>query len=130
MDAYRALKNLNKFRLHGKQITLAWAPGKGMKEKQWKEFWDLDSGASFIPIEKLDPQVTACKIFADITRRIRTIEKDGNLQVNMSELEEGGMFDEETMPEWMKSMRGVGRCSLSLYIFDLTIYILEFCPVQ
>ena len=53
----RALKNLNKFRLHGKQITLAWAPGKGMKEKQWKEFWDLDSGASFIPIEKLDPQV-------------------------------------------------------------------------
>ena len=53
----RALKNLNKFRLHGKQITLAWAPGKGMKEKQWKEFWDLDAGASFIPIEKLDPQV-------------------------------------------------------------------------
>ena len=31
MDANRALKNLNKFRLHGKQITLAWAPGKGMK---------------------------------------------------------------------------------------------------
>ena len=48
---------MNKFRLHGKQITLAWAPGKGMKEKQWKEFWDLDAGASFIPIEKLDPQV-------------------------------------------------------------------------
>merc|ERR550519_2507294 len=88
MDAYRALKNLNKFRLHGKQITLAWAPGKGMKEKQWKEFWDLDAGASFIPIEKLDPQV------------------------NMTELEEGGMFDEETMPEWMRSMRGVGRSSL------------------
>ena len=31
-------------------------------------------------------------------------------QVNMTELEEGGMFDEETMPEWMRSMRGVGRC--------------------
>ena len=28
----------------------------------------------------------------------------------MTELEEGGMFDEETMPEWMRSMRGVGRC--------------------
>ena len=25
----------------------------------------------------------------------------------MSALEEGGMFDEDTMPEWMKSMRGV-----------------------
>ena len=61
----RALKNLNKFRLHGKQITLAWAPGKGMKEKQWKEFWDLDSGASFIPIEKLDPQVNCAGIEID-----------------------------------------------------------------
>ena len=30
-----------------------------------------------------------------------------NPQVNMVLLEEGGMFDEETMPEWMKSMRGV-----------------------
>ena len=33
-----------------------------------------------------------------------------SFQVNMTELEEGGMFDEETMPEWMRSMRGVGRC--------------------
>ena len=73
MDANRALKNLNKFRLHGKQvrglndyysflnyclqITLAWAPGKAMKDKQWKDYWDLDLGCSYIPIEKLDPQV-------------------------------------------------------------------------
>ena len=60
MDANRALKNLNKFRLHGKQITLAWAPGKGMKDKQWKDYWDLDLGCSYIPIEKLDPQVCQC----------------------------------------------------------------------
>lgn len=85
MDANRALKNLNKFKLHGKQITLAWAPGKGMKDKQWKDYWDLDLGCSYIPIEKLDPQV------------------------NMMELEEGGMFDEETMPDWMRSMRGVAH---------------------
>jgi len=25
----------------------------------------------------------------------------------MVELEEGGMFDEDTMPDWMRSMRGV-----------------------
>ena len=25
----------------------------------------------------------------------------------MVELEEGGMFDEDTMPDWMKTMRGV-----------------------
>jgi len=89
MDANRALKNLNKFKLQGKPITLAWAPGKGMKDKQWKDYWDLDLGCSYIPIEKLDPQV------------------------NMMELEEGGMFDEETMPDWMRSMRGVShRASL------------------
>jgi hypothetical protein len=28
-------------------------------------------------------------------------------QVDMVELEEGGMFDEDTMPDWMRSMRGV-----------------------
>ena len=57
MDAHRALKNLNKFRMHGKQITMAWAPGKGMKDKQWKDYWDVDLGVSYIPIDKLDPQV-------------------------------------------------------------------------
>ena len=57
MDANRALKNLNKFRLHGKQITLAWAPGKGMKDKQWKDYWDVDIGCSYLPIEKVTTQV-------------------------------------------------------------------------
>ena len=78
----RALKNLHKFRLHGKQITLAWAPGKGMKDKQWKDYWDLDLGSSYIPLDKI------------------------NSQVNMADLEEGGMFDEETLPDWLRSMRG------------------------
>ena len=31
MDAARALKNLDKFKLRGKGIHLSWAPGKGMK---------------------------------------------------------------------------------------------------
>ena len=57
MDANRALKNLNKFRLHGKQITLAWAPGKGMKDKQWKDYWDVDIGCSYLPLEKVTTQV-------------------------------------------------------------------------
>ena len=54
-----------------------------MKDKQWKDYWDVDLGVSYIPIDKLDPQV------------------------NMALLEEGGMFDDDTMPEWMKTMRGV-----------------------
>ena len=39
-----------------------------MKDKQWKDYWDLDLGCSYIPVEKL------------------------NSQVNMADLEEGGMF--------------------------------------
>ncbi len=54
-----------------------------MKDKQWRDYWDVDLGVSYIPIDKLDPQV------------------------NMAVLEEGGTFDDETMPEWMKTMRGV-----------------------
>lgn len=54
-----------------------------MKDKQWKDFWDVDLGVSYIPIDKLDPQV------------------------DMVTLEDGGTFDEDTMPEWMKTMRGV-----------------------
>ena len=39
-------------------FQIAWAPGKCMKEKQWKDYWDVELGVSYIPIEKLDPQVT------------------------------------------------------------------------
>ena len=53
-----------------------------MKDKQWKDYWDVDTGVSYIPHEKLDPHV------------------------NLVELEEGGMFDEETMPDWIRAMRG------------------------
>ena len=53
-----------------------------MKDKQWKDYWDLDLGCSYIPVEKL------------------------NSQVNMADLEEGGMFDDETLPDWMRTMKG------------------------
>ena len=46
-----------------------------MKDKQWKDYWDLDLGSSYIPLEKI------------------------NSQVNMADLEEGGMIDEETLPD-------------------------------
>ena len=37
---------------------IAWAPGKGMKDKQWKDYWDVELGVLYIPIDKLDPQVS------------------------------------------------------------------------
>ena len=60
-----------------------------MKDKQWKDHWDVDLGVSYIPIDKLDPQT------------------------DMPLLESGGMFDEDTMPEWMRTMRGVASSTSS-----------------
>jgi hypothetical protein len=60
-----------------------------MKDKQWKDYWDVSLGVSYIPIEKLDPQV------------------------DMVALEDGGTFDDDTMPEWMKNMRGVAPNSMT-----------------
>ena len=53
-----------------------------MKERQWKDYWDVEMGVSYIPYDKLDASV------------------------NLVELEEGGTFDEETIPDWIRNMRG------------------------
>ena len=63
---------------------IAWAPGKCMKDKQWKDYWDVEYGVSYIPYDKLDHHV------------------------NLIDLEEGGTFDEETIPDWIKNMRSSG----------------------
>ena len=34
-----------------------------MKDKQWKDYWDIDLGVSYIPISKLDPQVRVCLLY-------------------------------------------------------------------
>ena len=50
-----------------------------MKGREWKDYWEGDYGVSYIPWSKL------------------TKDTDYDL------LEEGGMLDQETMPEWLKS---------------------------
>lgn len=57
---------------------MAWAPGKGMKGKHYKDYWDVELGVSFIPYEK--------------------IPEDADLDL----LEEGGMFDDETIPQRLR----------------------------
>lgn len=59
-------------------LQLAWAPGKGVKAKEWKDFWEVDQGVSYIPWAK----------FSQLT--------------DLEALEEGGSFDEETLPPWMR----------------------------
>lgn len=61
-------------------LQLAWAPGKGVKGKEWKDYWEVESGVSYIPWSKLN----------DIT--------DTELEL----LEEGGMIDDETLPPKLK----------------------------
>ena len=58
---------------------LAWAPGKGVKGRDWKDYWEVDSGISYIPWNKL------------------TVETD------LEEFEDGGCVDETTLPEFLKS---------------------------
>lgn len=77
-DAARCLTKLKNHMMHGKAITLAWAPGKGVKGKDLKDYWEGDLGVSYIPWNK--------------------IKEDIDLEM----LEDGGMIDEDTMPAWMK----------------------------
>ena len=59
---------------------MAWAPGKGVKGKEWKDYWEVELGVSYIPWNKL----------TNIT--------DQELEL----LEEGGMIDEDTLPPHLK----------------------------
>ncbi|XP_065370350.1 SR-related and CTD-associated factor 4 isoform X2 [Calliphora vicina] len=77
-DAHKAMQALKNYKLQGRAITISWAAGKGIKSKEWKDFWDLELGVTYIPWSKLD---------------------EGT---DLDALEEGGMFDEDSMPGWMK----------------------------
>lgn len=77
-DAYKAIDALHGYKLHGRVISISWAAGKGVKSKQWKDYWDLELGVSYIPWDKLDQNT------------------------DFEQLEDGGMFDEDSMPNWLK----------------------------
>ncbi|XP_066141951.1 SR-related and CTD-associated factor 4 isoform X1 [Euwallacea fornicatus] len=77
-DAARCLTKLKNYNLHGRAMTLAWAPGKGVKGKDLKDYWEGDLGVSYIPYNKLKQDM------------------------DLDALEDGGMIDEDTMPEWMR----------------------------
>ncbi|XP_017126003.1 SR-related and CTD-associated factor 4 isoform X2 [Drosophila elegans] len=77
-DAHKAMQALKNHKLQGRAITISWAAGKGVKSKEWKDFWDLELGVTYIPWSKLGPET------------------------DFDALEEGGMFDEDTMPIQMK----------------------------
>lgn len=78
-DAMKALIESKNLKLNGSQIKMAWAPGKGLKDKKFKDFWEVELGASFIPITKID------------------------FSFDLDTLEEGGVLDEDTLTDKIKS---------------------------
>ena len=38
-------------------IKIAWAPGQAMKDKEWKDYWEIEDGVSYIPWEKLNKEI-------------------------------------------------------------------------
>lgn len=77
-DAHKSMQNLKSHKMSGRAITISWAAGKGVKSKEWKDYWDIDLGVSYIPWNKI------------------------NNLTDFEALEEGGMFDEDSMPQWIK----------------------------
>jgi RNA-binding protein 16 len=80
-DAVRAIHNLKNLKFNNANIKMAWAPGKGMKDKEFKDYWDVESGVSYIPDEKLTKNV------------------------DLELLEDGGCIDEDTVPEALKQLQ-------------------------
>jgi RNA-binding protein 16 len=77
-DAYKAMQALKNHKMQNRAITISWAAGKGVKSKEWKDYFDQTLGVTYIPFNKL----------THLT--------------DFESLEEGGMFDEDTMPAWVK----------------------------
>ena len=55
-------------------FQVAWALGKGMKDANYKEYWDVERGVSYIPWEELP--------------------SSGNYDI----ISEGAMIDDDTLP--------------------------------
>lgn len=77
-DAHKAMQQLKNHKMQNRTITISWAAGKGVKGKEWKDYFDQTLGVTYVPYSKL------------------THETD------FISLEEGGMYDEDTVPAWVK----------------------------
>lgn len=77
-DAYKAMQALKNHKMQNRAITISWAAGKGVKSKEWKDYFDQTLGVTYIPYSKLSHAT------------------------DFEALEEGGMYDEDTMPAWVK----------------------------
>lgn len=73
-------------------LQLAWAPGKGVKGREYKEYFDTEQGVTFIPWSKL------------------------GTNVDLQTLSEGSWIDPETVPPGHQNTMKEGTCSFAIYI--------------
>ncbi|KAK3749588.1 hypothetical protein QZH41_019729 [Actinostola sp. cb2023] len=52
-DANKAVSRLSNLRLHGNFVKLAWAPAKGVKDRKYKEYFNVELGVTYIPWDVL-----------------------------------------------------------------------------
>lgn len=52
-DAYKAIDRLKGHKLNGSSLKTAWAQSTAIRESEFKDSWDLDEGAMYIPWESL-----------------------------------------------------------------------------
>ncbi|OWR46193.1 hypothetical protein KGM_215581 [Danaus plexippus plexippus] len=81
-DAARALAKLHRHKLHSKEIDVAWAAGKGVKGREWKDYWEAELGVAYLPWSALHARWLLGALSLDA-------------------LEDGGAVDEDTLPPWL-----------------------------
>lgn len=81
-DGHKILQRCKNVKLQGSSIKMAWAPGKGVKGKEFKDYWEVELGVSYVPYDKIKEDPEALDL-----------------------LEEGGFIDEDSLPEHLKALR-------------------------
>jgi hypothetical protein len=83
------MQSLKGYKMAGRAITISWAAGKGVKSKEWKDYWDIDLGKVKFWIKK------EIYTFSTICTGVSYIPFDKiNPTTNFESLEDGGMLDE------------------------------------
>lgn len=77
-EAAKAVDRMKGMLFNGSELRVAWAPGIGVKESAFKDKWDVEVGATYIPWSSL-PE-------------------------DLSSLIDGGIIDEDSLPENLKGI--------------------------
>lgn len=75
-DASKACDRLKGYKFMGSELRVAWAPGIGVKESEFKDRWDVEQGVTYIPWTQM-PE-------------------------DLSKFKDGGIIDEDSLTENLK----------------------------